>query len=64
MARGYYRQLTKLLEANGFDLAVQAKGSHQKWRNDDGLEVIVPNPCKSRHTANGILKSAGIVEKL
>jgi len=36
------------------------KGSHEKWRHDrTGRILIVPHP-KSRHTANEILKDAGL----
>lgn len=63
MARGYYDQLVKLLRAHGFAY-VRAKGSHQTWRHPDGRRALVPRPCKSRHTANGILKSARIEDRL
>jgi predicted RNA binding protein YcfA (HicA-like mRNA interferase family) len=38
---------------------------HQKWCHDDGKPtLIVPHKLLSRHTANGILKDAGIAKKL
>ncbi|MBN9463039.1 MAG: type II toxin-antitoxin system HicA family toxin [Burkholderiales bacterium] len=36
------------------------KGSHEIWRNAAGETITVPHNCRSRHTANGILKDAGI----
>jgi len=35
------REITRVLKNNGFALAGQ-KGSHQKWRHSNGLQVIVP----------------------
>jgi predicted RNA binding protein YcfA (HicA-like mRNA interferase family) len=36
------------------------KGSHEKWRQEEtGRTLIVPH-TKSRHTANEILKDAGL----
>jgi predicted RNA binding protein YcfA (HicA-like mRNA interferase family) len=65
VVKGYYRQLAKLLKANGFTYAGNAKGSHEKWRREtDGRLVLVPFNCHSRHTANAILASAGIDRRL
>ena len=61
MAGGYYRAVRKLLMEHGFSYEGSAKGSHGKWYNSlNGITVTVPYNLKSRHTANGILKSAGI----
>lgn len=60
---GYYDQLVKVLKAHGFELFRQGKGSHEVWHNGV-ISVAVPFNCKSRHTANGILKQAGIDKKL
>jgi predicted RNA binding protein YcfA (HicA-like mRNA interferase family) len=35
------RDVVRVLRRNGFTLAGQA-GSHQKWRNRNGKQVIVP----------------------
>jgi hypothetical protein len=36
-------------------------GKHQIWYSPvSQRHVAVPNPIKSRHTANGILKEAGL----
>ncbi|MEM9032307.1 MAG: type II toxin-antitoxin system HicA family toxin [Pseudomonadota bacterium] len=61
MAKDYYRQVIERLRSAGFQFVGQAKGSHEKWRNDQTARlVIVPRNLKSRHTANAILKSAGL----
>jgi predicted RNA binding protein YcfA (HicA-like mRNA interferase family) len=58
---GYYKAVCAKLKESGFVFQRSAKGSHEKWINpEDGREVIVPRNLFSRHTANGILKSAGI----
>jgi len=60
MVRGFYRAVVDELKFLGFAYAGNAKGSHEKWRSAvSGLTLIVPNPIKSRHTANAILKAAG-----
>ena len=59
MAKTYYRQITVLLRQHGFEQVPGGKGSHEKWRNADGLTVIVPR-SKSKVTANSVLKAAGI----
>lgn len=60
---GYYRQVTKLLKQHGFSFERPAKGSHQVWGNGRRA-VTVPFNCKSRFTANAILKEAGIDAKV
>jgi predicted RNA binding protein YcfA (HicA-like mRNA interferase family) len=55
---GYYPVVTRELSRPGFWRDSNAKGSHEKWINDEGLTLIVPRNLKSRHTANGILKDA------
>ena len=64
MADDFYRRLTKIIKKHGGVLDRQAKGSHEKWVMPDGRPGFVPNPCKRRHTANGVLKLLGIDEKL
>jgi predicted RNA binding protein YcfA (HicA-like mRNA interferase family) len=61
----YYRQLIELPRKNGWVLDRQGKGSHEIWKHaTSGRKVSVPYDCNVRHTANGILKDAGIVDKL
>lgn len=61
----FYREVTALLRTNGFQRIDGGKGSHEKWFNDVTRRLlIVPRNLKSRHTANGILKSAQINRKV
>lgn len=60
---GYEKQVKELLRKYGWELLRAGKGSHEIWTNGS-KSVSVNNVCKSRHTANGILKSAGIPERL
>lgn len=60
---GYYEQLIKVLRAHGYDKLRSGKGSHEIWSNGK-LNLTVPFNCKSRHTANSILKDAQIKHKL
>ena len=56
----FYRDLVKILRANGFVL-IRAKGSHEVWLNAAiKRHVTVPRTTKSRHTANEVLKQAGL----
>ncbi len=64
MANGFYNDVTEILKELGFQYWKQAKGSHEKWRNDEGVALIVPHNLKTRHTANGILKDAGSSKRL
>jgi predicted RNA binding protein YcfA (HicA-like mRNA interferase family) len=58
--KDFYRDLTKILTAAGFEQEEGGKGSHEKWHNTDtGRSVTVPR-SKSRHTANEVLKQAGL----
>ncbi len=60
MPKDFYPELTALLYAAGWRRMDKAKGSHEKWRHPDvGHAVIVPR-SKSRHTANTVLKQAGL----
>ena len=65
MARGFYRQVVRELSLRGFERVKGGKGSHEKWASAAGDKtLIVPRELKSRHTANGILKSAGTAKRL
>jgi predicted RNA binding protein YcfA (HicA-like mRNA interferase family) len=48
-----------LLEA-GCRFARHAKGDHDIWLTPDGKRLTVPVKIMSRHTANEILKDAGL----
>ncbi|HWP15721.1 MAG TPA: type II toxin-antitoxin system HicA family toxin [Xanthobacteraceae bacterium] len=56
----FYRDLVKILRANGF-VFIRGKGSHEVWLNPAiKRQVTVPRSTKSRHTANEVLKQAGL----
>lgn len=58
---GYYSRVIEILKQYGFELRRQ-KGSHQSWCKSN-LCVTVSTNCDSRHTANAIMKQAGIDQK-
>lgn len=60
---GFYQQVAALLRTHHFQLVRQGKGSHEIWSNGK-VHVSLPTGCKSRFTANGILKDAGIRDRL
>lgn len=65
MGSGFYDQLVKVLKAHGCEFVRQGKGSHEIWSSPiNNAKFSVPVTVKSVLTANGILKQAGIKEKL
>ena len=60
---GYERKVRNLLKESGYVMERRPRGSHDIWSNG-GTEVSVPSKIKKRHTANEILKAAGIPDKL
>ncbi len=60
----FYRELVIILRANDFELLRTGKGSHEIWANPKtNRQVTVPRSIKSRHTANDLLKQAGLPKK-
>ena len=56
-----YRRVTQLLREHGCGIVRPGKGSHEIWFSPaSGKHVTVPRSLKSRHTANEILKQAGL----
>ena len=58
----YYPLITAMLKQHGFFLSRQAKGSHEMWSNG-ARSVTVAKTCKSRITANEIMKQARIAHR-
>jgi len=58
--KDYYRDLVKILTTAGFEQVDGGKGSHEKWKNVVTAKVVVVPRSKSRHTANEVLKQAGL----
>lgn len=56
---GYYRQVIEQLRLRGYSLLRSGKGSHELWSNGRRNQTV-PFNCASRHTANEIMKQAGI----
>lgn len=55
----YAKRVKNLLKENGWKVIRQPRGSHEIW-SKNGMIVAVPTKLKNRHTANGILKLAGL----
>lgn len=55
---GYYSQVVDILKQHHFHCD-RKKGAHQNWTNGR-ISVTVSTNCYSRHTANEIMKRAGI----
>lgn len=60
---GFYKQVTDILKRHGYMFHRQGKGSHEIW-SKGRMALTVPMNCVSRHTANKILKDAGVGEKI
>ncbi|MBR1212009.1 type II toxin-antitoxin system HicA family toxin [Bradyrhizobium sp. JYMT SZCCT0180] len=54
-------ELKKLLEDAGCYFVRHGRGDHEIWFSPhSGIRFTVDNKIKSRHTANAVLKQAGI----
>lgn len=61
MAPQFDRQLRDLLKSAGCVMIRQGKGSHEIWHSPiSGQNFAVPVGIPSRHTANAILRQAGL----
>jgi len=57
----YTKEVRKILSDNGFRAARKGKGDHVIWYNEITKRTAsVDGEIKSRHTANEILKKAGL----
>ena len=62
--RGYYGELRRLLEAAGCTLVRYGKGDHQIWYSPvSKTNVVVDGGVVSRHSANAMLKQAGLPKR-
>ena len=61
MVEDLHLELTRLLRDAGWRRVEGGKGSHEKWRHAEGRTVVVPR-SRSRHTANAVLKQAGLAK--
>jgi predicted RNA binding protein YcfA (HicA-like mRNA interferase family) len=63
MAPQFDRALRELLHAAGCFLVRQGKGSHEIWHSPiTKRNFPVPTGIASRHTANAILRQAGLAK--
>jgi predicted RNA binding protein YcfA (HicA-like mRNA interferase family) len=61
MAPQFDRPLRELLLKAGWVFVRQGRGSHEIWRSPiTGRNFAVPIGIPSRHTANAILRQAGL----
>jgi predicted RNA binding protein YcfA (HicA-like mRNA interferase family) len=58
--KDFYRELTKILLSNGWQKIQGGKGSHERWWNATTNNTVTVPRSKSRHTANEVLKQAGL----
>ena len=65
MVQGYARQLKAILLEHGWTYLRPSKGDHEIWaRPENAKAIVVDQKIMSRHTANAVLKQAGIKAKL
>ncbi|WP_420100755.1 type II toxin-antitoxin system HicA family toxin [Bosea sp. (in: a-proteobacteria)] len=54
-------RLKRILRKAGYRFHRPAKGDHEIWRHEEtGRQVTLDAGTKSRHTANEVLKQAGL----
>jgi predicted RNA binding protein YcfA (HicA-like mRNA interferase family) len=57
----YGKAVREILSDNGCEFVRHGKGDHDIWQSPiSGKRFPVDHTIKSRHTANGILKQAGL----
>ena len=57
----YTKKVRKILSSNGFHVARKGKGDHVIWYNNVTKRTVsVDGEIKSRHSANEIMKKAGL----
>lgn len=60
----YGKAVREILKENGCSFLRQGRGSHEVWTSPNaGEPFTVPIKIKSRHTANGVLKDAGLPKR-
>jgi len=54
-------KLRQILRKNGFVMIRRGKGDHEIWGlTPSGRRTVIDGKIKSRHTANAVLKQAGL----
>ena len=60
----YTKDLKKILREAGCTFERQGKGDHELWYSPiTELMFVVDNAIKSKHTANAVLKQAGLPKR-
>jgi len=60
----YSNDLKQYLQKKGCYFERQGKGDHEIWFSPiTNIRFVVDNRIKSRHTANAVLKQAGLPKK-
>lgn len=60
----YTPRLKRLLRDAGCSFERQGKGDHEIWYSPiSGVRFVVDNSIKSKHTANAVLKQAGLPKR-
>ena len=60
----FTRDLKQYLKKAGCNFERQGKGDHEIWFSPvTGIRFVVDSHIKSRHTANAVLKQAGLPKK-
>lgn len=61
MSGNLYPDLVKFLRDAGCEFVREAKGSHEIWKSPlTAKPFTVPKGVRKKHTANSILKQAGL----
>lgn len=61
MASSFTPELRRILRQHGCVRERQGKGDHEIWFSPiNGRRFVLDNQIKSRHTANAVLKQAGL----
>lgn len=64
MVRGFYQQIVEAVKKAGCSLKRQGKGDHEIWYSPiTDRTFSIDRHCLSRHTANAVMKQAGIDKK-
>lgn len=59
--QGFYARIVEVLKAHGCTFVRNGKGDHEIWHSPiSDRNFPVDGTCLSRHTANAIMKQAGI----
>ena len=64
MVVGFTNELKRILRQAGCEFVRSGKGDHEIWRSPlNGASFIVDGRIMSRHTANAVLRQAGLSKR-